>query len=446
VPAPPTGAAAIIERTDKTMNGKTFTCAIALTLASTLHLAAQQPAAPAPGRRGGGPPGGGAETGLNTRSPNAPDQKPAVAGQTRAPEQKLNVAFDVVTVTEGLANPWGLAFLPDGRMLVTEKPGRLRIVSADGKTLSEPVAGLPAVDARGQGGLLDVALDPAFQKNQLVYWSYAEPAEGQGMNNTAVARGRLVDGPAPRVENVQVIFHQAPSLGSAAHFGGRLVFGRDGMLFITMGDRSATPGRMQAQQMDSLIGKIARVNPDGSVPKDNPFVGKAGVRPEIWSYGHRNVQAAALHPTTGELWEVEHGTRGGDEVNVAKKGKDYGWPTIAYGIEYQGGPITGGIQQQAGMEQPVYYWDPNIAPSGMVFYTGKLFPAWQNSLFIGGLGSTNLVRLSVNGEQVVGEERLLQDLQPTRERIRDVRQGPDGALYLLTDSAKGRILKLVPKQ
>ena len=382
---------------------------------------------------------------MNTRPPNAPDQKPAFAGQTRAPEQKLNVAFDVVTVTEGLTNPWGLAFLPDGRMLVTEKPGRLRIVSADGRQLSEPVAGLPAVDARGQGGLLDVALDPAFQKNQIVYWSYAEPGASQGMNNTAVAKGRLVDGAAPRVENVQVIFHQAPSLNSGAHFGGRLVFGRDGTLFVTMGDRSATPGRMQAQQMDSLIGKIARINTDGSVPADNPFVGKAGVRPEIWSFGHRNVQAAALHPATGELWEVEHGTRGGDEVNVAKKGRDYGWPTIAYGIEYQGGPILGGIQQQAGMEQPVYYWDPNIAPSGMIFYTGTLFPAWQNSLFVGGLGSTNLVRLSVQGERVVGEERLLQDLQPTRERIRDVRQGPDGAVYLLTDNAKGRILKLVPK-
>jgi glucose/arabinose dehydrogenase len=330
-------------------------------------------------------------------------------------------------------------------MLVTEKPGRLRVVSADGKMLSEPVAGLPAVDARGQGGLLDVALDPAFQKNQVIYWSYAEPAEGQGMNNTAVARGRLVDGPAPRVENVQVIFHQAPSLSSAAHFGGRLVFGRDGTLFITMGDRSATPGRMQAQQMNSLIGKIARVNPDGSVPKDNPFVGKEGVRPEIWSFGHRNVQAAALHPATGELWEVEHGTRGGDEVNIARKGKDYGWPTIAYGIEYQGGQITGGIQRQDGMEQPRYYWDPNIAPSGMIFYTGKLFPAWQNSMFIGGLGSTNLVRLSLKGDQIVGEERLLQDLQPSRDRYRDVRQGPDGAIYLLTDNAKGRILKLVPK-
>jgi glucose/arabinose dehydrogenase len=202
---------------------------------------------------------------------------------------------------------------------------------------------------------------------------------------------------------------------------------------------------MQAQRLDGLLGKIVRLNSDGSVPPDNPFVGREGVRPEIWSYGHRNVQAAALHPGTGELWEVEHGARGGDELNVARKGQDYGWPTIAYGIEYQGGPITGGIQQQAGMEQPRYYWDPVIAPSGMVFYTGNLFPAWRNSLFIGGLGSMNLVRLTLNGENVAGEERLLQDLQPQRERIRDVRQGPDGALYVVTDSARGRILKLVPK-
>jgi glucose/arabinose dehydrogenase len=381
---------------------------------------------------------------MNTRPPNAPDQKSAFAGQTRAPEQKLNVAFDVVTVTEGLVNPWGMAFLPDGKMLITERPGRLRVVGADGKQVSEPVAGLPMVDTRGQGGLLDVALDPNFRANQLIYWSYAEP--GEGVNNTAVARGRFVDGAAPKVENVQVIFHQAPSLNSQLHFGGRLNFGRDGTLFVTLGDRSITEGRMQAQRMDGLLGKIVRINADGSIPKDNPFVGKAGVRPEIWSFGHRNVQSATIHPTTGELWEVEHGTRGGDEVNVARKGKDYGWPTIAYGIEYQGGPITGGIQQQAGMEQPVYYWDPNIAPSGMVFYSGSLFPAWRNSLFIGGLGSTNLVRLSVEGDKVTGEERLLQDLQPTRERIRDVRQGPDGALYLLADSPKGRLLKLVPKR
>lgn len=382
--------------------------------------------------------------GVESRPPNAPNQKPAVPGQTRAPERKSGVAFDVVTVAKGLDHPWGLAFLPDGRMLVTERPGRLRIVTPDG-TLSPPVDGLPPVDARNQGGLLGLALDPAFASNQLIYWSYSEPREG-GVNNTAVARGRLVDGAAPRLENVQVIFHQEPSLNSTLHYGGRLVFGRDGTLFVTLGERSITEGRMQAQRLDGLLGKIVRINADGTVPKDNPFVGRDGVRPEIWSLGHRNVQAATLHPATGELWEVEHGTRGGDEINIARKGKDYGWPTIAYGIEYAGGPITGGITAKEGMEQPLYYWDPVIAPSGMTFYTGSLFPAWKNNLFIGGLGSTNLVRLTIQGEHVVDEERLLTDLQPNRERIRDVVQGPDGALYLLTDNTEGRVLKIAPKR
>ncbi len=377
--------------------------------------------------------------GADPRPPNAPTQKPAVPGQTRAPEKKLGVAFKVATVLEGLQNPWGLAFLPDGRMLVTERSGRLRIVTADGAQ-SEPVAGLPIVDARNQGGLLDVSLDPAFAKNGLIYWSYSEPREA-GANNTAVARGKLVDGPKPRVDDVQVIFHQTPSLGSTLHFGSRLVWGRDGTLFITLGERSITEGRMQSQRMDGLLGKIARINADGSIPKDNPFVGKAGVPPAMWSLGHRNSQAAALHPTTGELWEVEHGTRGGDEINIARKGKDYGWPTIAYGIEYRGGTITGGIQQQTGMEQPVYYWDPIIGPSGMAFYTANLFPAWKGSLFIGGHGSRDLVRVSLDGDTVTGEERLLVDLKAS---IRDVRQGPDGALYLLTDGNAGALLKLVP--
>jgi glucose/arabinose dehydrogenase len=385
----------------------------------------------------------GAQTPVDTRPPNGADQKPAFAGQTDAPEKKSNVAFDVVTVAQGLENPWGVAFLPNGKMLVTERPGRLRVVSADGK-LSEPVAGLPPVDARGQGGLLDVALDPGFASNGLIYWTYAEP--GDGVNNTAAARGKLVDGEAPRVEDVKVIYSQRPSMNSRQHFGSRLVFSREGMLYITQGDRSITEGRMQAQRLDGLLGKIVRINPDGTVPKDNPFVGRDGARPEIWSLGHRNIQAAALHPTTGELWEVEHGTRGGDEINIARKGKDYGWPTIAYGIEYRGAPITGNITAQAGMEQPIYYWDPVIAPSGMAFYTGSLFPAWKGNLFIGGHGTKDLVRLELNGEKVVGEERLLTDLQPQREAIRDVRQGPDGAIYLLTDSKEGRLVKLVPKR
>ncbi len=399
--------------------------ATALLVAGASQLSAQPPA------------------GVDPRPPNAANQQPAFAGQTRAPESKKNVAFDVVTVAEGLVSPWGMTFLPDGRMLVTEKPGRLRIVSKDGQ-LSPEITGVPPVDSRNQGGLLDVSLHPQFAQNQLVYWSFSEPHDDR-TTNTAVARGKLVDGAQPRLENVQVIYHQKPNFNSTMHYGGRLVWNRDGTLFVTQGERSVTPGRMQAQNLDSGLGKIVRINEDGTIPKDNPFVGKDGALPEIWSIGHRNVQAATLNPSTGELWEVEHGTRGGDEINVAEKGKDYGWPTIAYGIEYQGGPITGGITQKEGMEQPLYYWDPVIAPSGMVFYTGDLFPAWKGSLFIGGLASQNLVRLDVNGKRITGEERLLRDLDP-RERIRDVRQGPDGALYLLTDNAKGRMLKLVPRK
>ncbi len=379
--------------------------------------------------------------GQAVEQPNAPHQKPAFAGQTRAPEQKLNVAFDRVTVAEGLNTPWGLAFLPDGQMLVTERPGRLRIVSRGGK-LSSPVAGLPKVDARSQGGLLGLAVDPKYPENQLIYWSYSE-LQDDGTNNTAVARGKLVNGAEPRVDNVQVIFHQTPSLKSTLHFGSRLVFWRGGTLFVTLGDRSIEEGRMQAQRLDGLLGKVVRIHADGSIPGDNPFAGKPAARPEIWSYGHRNIQGAALNPATGELWTIEHGTRGGDELNIARKGRDYGWPTIAYGIEYGGGAITGDITAKMGMEQPRYYWDPVIAPGGMTFYTGSLFPAWRQSVFIGGLGSTHLVRLSLDGERVTGEERLLADLG---ERIRDVVQGPDGALYILTDSRRGQILKLVPKR
>lgn len=388
-------------------------------------------AAAAAGQQAGAP--------VDPRPANDPNQKPAFAGQTKAPERKSNVAFEVVQIAEGLENPWGVAFLPGGNMLVTERPGRLRVVAADGK-LSEPVTGLPDIVAGGQGGLLDVVLDPDFGTNNTIYWCFSQPKEGA--NNTAVARGRFVDGSAPRVDDVKTVYEQAPSLNSRLHFGCRLVFRRDGTLFIAQGDRSITEGRMQSQNMDSLIGKVVRINRDGSIPKDNPFVGKDGVRPEIWSIGHRNIQAAALHPTTGELWEVEHGTRGGDELNIVERGKDYGWPTIAYGIEYRGGQITGGIQQKEGMEQPIYYWDPVIGPSGMAFYTGDLFPAWKGNLFVGGHATNDLVRLELKDDRVVGEERLLTD---RKERLRDVRQGPDGAIYILTDATNGRLLKMVPK-
>ena len=288
-----------------------------------------------------------------------------------------------------------------------------------------------------------MALDPDFASNSLVYFSYSEPQSG-GRNNTAVARGRLVRDGDLRLESVQRIYHQEPSLKSTGHFGSRLAFAPDGMLFVTQGDRQIAEGRALAQRPDALQGKIVRIRPDGSVPADNPFVGLPGHRAEVWSTGHRNVQAAAFHPGTGELWEIEHGTHGGDELNIARKGKNYGWPVIAYGIEYRGGPIGEGLTAREGLEQPAYYWDPNIAPSGALFYTGALFPAWKGNLLVGGLGSMSLVRLVIDGERVVGEERLLRDMKPSPERIRDVRQGPEGAIYLLTDSPQGRVLKLVP--
>jgi glucose/arabinose dehydrogenase len=381
--------------------------------------------------------------GVDPRPANGASQRPAFAGQTDATERQLNVNFDVVTVVDGINTGWSLAFLPNGKMLVTERGGNLLVIGSDGSK-SPPVTGLPAVDARGQGGLLDVALDPDFATNSVIYWSFAEPQEG-GANNTAVARGRFVDGAAPRVEDVQVIYHQVPSLASRAHFGSRLVFAGDKTLYVTQGDRSSMEGRMQSQNIDGLIGKFVRLNRDGSIPADNPFVGRQGTRPEMWSIGHRNAQGAALHPTTGELWAVEHGARGGDELNIARKGRDYGWPTIAYGIEYQGAPIPGDITAKDGMEQPIYYWDPVIGPSGMTFYTADLVPAWKGSLFVGGHATYDLVRLSLDGDRVVGEERLLKDLQP-RPRVRDVRQGPEGALYVLTDSTSGKLLKLVPRR
>jgi len=389
----------------------------------------------------GGVEGQAAATGgapLETKAANAPGQKPAFEGQTRAPAVNSGVAYQVETVAEGLNKPWGLAFLPDGRLLISEKSsGQLRILGTDG-ALSPPVAGLPAVDGRGQGGLLGLAVDPKFAQNGLIYWSYTEPQAG-GANNTAVARGRLTDG---KVENVQVIFHQTPSMASTLHYGGRLVFAQDGTLFVTTGERSILPGRVQAQQLDGTLGKVVRINADGSIPKDNPFVGQAGAKPEIFSIGHRNILGAALHPRTGDLWEVEHGARGGDELNVVRKGRDYGWPTITYGVEYAGGPVGAGITHKAGMEQPIYYWDPVIAPGGMAFYEAGLVPAWKGSLFVAGMRPMYLARLTLDGEKVVGEERLLTEVG---ERLRDVIVGPDGALYVATDNDKGRVLRVAPK-
>jgi glucose/arabinose dehydrogenase len=338
----------------------------------------------------------------------------------------------VVTVAQGLIRPWGLDWLPDGRMLVTERPGRLRIVSSDG-VVSSPVRGLPDVDDGGQGGLLDVLVDPDFAENRVIYFSYSEP--GSGGSGTAVARAVLRD---DGLEETKVIFRQFPKVDSRLHFGSRLALAADGTLFVTVGERGQ---RQLAQDPGVNRGQVVRIHTDGSIPDDNPFVGRTGHRPEIWSYGHRNPQGAAIHPETGALWIHEHGARGGDEVNIPKRGGNHGWPVIAYGTHYSGARI--GIGTSApGMEQPIHYWDPSIAPSGMTFYTGDVFENWRGSLLVGALKFRLLARLTLKGTRVVGQETLIAEIG---ERIRDVRQGPDGYVYLLTDSRAGRVLRLEPE-
>jgi aldose sugar dehydrogenase len=337
-----------------------------------------------------------------------------------------------VVVAKGLEHPWGLAFLPDGRMLVTERQGRLRIVEADGR-LNPPLSGVPPVAAGGQGGLLDVALHPRFADNRLVYWSYAEA--GDGGAGTAVARGRL-DG--NRLADVQVVFRQQPKVGGGNHFGSRLVFGRDGRLFVTLGERSIR--RSDAQDLSNHLGKIVRLEDDGRVPQDNPFVARSGAQAEIWSYGHRNVQGAALHPVTGALWAHEHGPQGGDELNVVEAGRNHGWPVITYGRNYGIGTRIGEGTERADVVPPLHHWAPtSIAPSGMAFLTSERYPGWKGDLFIGALRGQHLVRLELDGRKVLREERLLTDFA---QRIRDVRQGPDGWLYVLTDSPDGQIVRL----
>jgi glucose/arabinose dehydrogenase len=342
----------------------------------------------------------------------------------------------VETVVSGLSNPWGLAFLPDGRMLVTERPGRMRIATRDG-TLSAPIAGVPKVLAQNQGGLLDVIIDRDFAKNSTIYFCYADPADGGGAQ-TALARATLDASNPPKLTNVKRIFRQDGPPSNGLHFGCRIVQARDGNLFLTTGDHYGP--RDLAQTLDNHLGKVIRIAPDGSVPKDNPFVGRPGAKPEIWSYGHRNSQGATLHPVTGKLWMHEHGPQGGDELNIPEAGRNYGWPVIGYGVNYGGAKIHEGTHK-AGMEQPIRQWTPVIAPSGLTIYTGGLFPQWKGNAFIGGLRSATLVRLELDGEKVTGEERMLRQLN---ERIRDVRTGPDGALYLLTDNAAGRILRIAP--
>lgn len=339
-------------------------------------------------------------------------------------------AFRVTTVADGLSHPWGMAFLPDGRLLITERPGRVRVIR-DGVLQSTPVGGLPDIAVAGQGGLLDIALHPDFSDNRWVYLSYA--ASGPGGYGTEVARGRFR---GDRLEDLEVIFRALPKESGGRHFGSRLVFDHDGYLYITLGDRGHRPN---GQDLSTHTGSIVRVHDDGSVPADNPFTGRE--RPEIFTYGNRNVQGAALHPETGVLWAHEHGPQGGDELNIIESGKNYGWPVITYGANYGTGTKIGEGTHKTGMEQPLWYWDPSIAPSGMTFYTGDEFPRWRNNIFVGALAFELLARLEVDDGRIVKEERLLEG---EYGRIRAVEQGPDGYLYLLTDERNGRVLRIEP--
>jgi glucose/arabinose dehydrogenase len=393
-------------------------------------------------------------TPLETATANAPEQAQAFPGQTRGCSVRSASAFEVTVVATGLDRPWAVEPLADGSFLITEKTGRMRIVSPKGQ-VGEPIAGLlpvgeggvsavssmgglPPITAQGQGGLLDVALSPDFAKDRTIYWSFSEQREGG--SGTSVATG-VLSADRKRLDGVRVIFRALPTYNNGLHFGSRLAFGPDRKLYITLGDRfDKTTTRPQAQQLTSHLGKIIRINPDGSVPADNPFAGQKDALPEIWSVGHRNLQSSTFDDQ-GRLWTIEHGAKGGDELNLIEKGKNYGWPIISYGEEYSGEPIPGNITARAGLEQPVYYWDPVIAPSGAQYYTGNAFPEWRGSIFIGGLASQRLVRVVIKNNKVVGEEHLLTD---KGKRIRDVRQGPDGALYVVTDDSNGELLKIAP--
>ncbi len=387
-------------------------------------------------------------------APNAPEQNPAFAGQTRACAAMTTAPIVVTVLAKGLTNPWAVEPLPDGRFLVTEKPGRMRIVSATGE-IGEPIegltsvadggpsaesrqGGLPPITAARQGGLLDVELSPNFEKDRTIFWSFSEQREGGA--GTSVARGVLSpDG--RKLSDVRVIFRAMPTYNNGMHFGSRLAFAPDGKLFITLGDRfDRERMRPQAQHLDSHNGKVVRINPDGTVPTDNPFAGREGAYGDIWTIGHRNIQSATFDDQ-GRFWIVEHGARGGDELNLVEQGKNYGWPLITYGEEYSGEAIAGGATAREGLEQPVYYWDPVIAPSGMEFYTGAAFPEWKGNIFVGGLVSQRLVRLVLKDGRVAGEEHLLSD---RGQRIRDVRQGPDGFLYVVTDQANGELWRIAP--
>jgi len=375
---------------------------------------------------------------VETKEPNTAEYKPAFESQTRAPGARTETELDVKVLSDSLVNPWGIVSLPDGRLLITENAGNMRIVTNTG-VLSEPITGLPKVNAEGQGGLLGVNIDPDFTNNRVVYWSFSEDQPGGTL--TAVAKGRLALD-EKKIENVKIIYKALPAFKSTLHYGSRIVFDKDGNLFVSTGERSDIQSRPQAQQLNSALGKIVRITKDGKPAPGNPFAGRPDVKPEIYSYGHRNVQGLAVHPVTGDLWNGEFGPRGGDEINLVRPGKNYGWPVITYGIEYNGRKIGDSITKKAGMEQPVYYWDPVISPSGMIFYNADLIPEWKNNLLMSCLSGMHIVRLVIKNDKVVGEERLLSGEQ---QRFRDITVGKDGALYAVCDGEKGRLYRIGKK-
>jgi aldose sugar dehydrogenase len=372
---------------------------------------------------------------VETRKPNS-DYKPAFAGQTRIGSVKTTTPYTVTILTHSLKRPWGIGMLPDGRLLVTEKGGGMRIVTLKGE-VSDAITGFPEVNPSGQGGMLDVAVDPDFKKNRMLYWTFSERTpEG---NLTAVAKGNLSDD-EKQVQNVSVVYRAMPAYNGNLHYGGRLLIDKEGNLVISTGERSDLATRPQAQQLNSALGKIIRVTKDGQPAPGNPFIGKENVRPELYSYGHRNVQGLAFHPQTGDLWESEMGPRGGDEINRIQPGHNYGWPVIGYGLEYSGQKVGEGITLKDGMEQPVYYWDPVLSPSGITFYSGDQIPEWKNNLFVAGLNSNHIARLVIQNNSVTGEERLLAN---EGQRFRDVAEGKDAALYAVTD--EGRLYRIARK-
>ena len=372
---------------------------------------------------------------VETRKPNT-NYKPAFAGQTRIGSVKTETPYEATVLTSDLDKPWGIVQLPDGRFLVTQKEGTMRIVAADGKP-GEPITGLPPVNSRGQGGLLGLTLDPAFGNNRMVYWVFSGNVQGGTL--TSVAKGKL-SADDKKIENTTVIYRATPAYDGTLHYGGRILFDKQGNLVVSTGERSDKETRPQAQWLNSGLGKVLRITTDGKPANGNPFAGKSNTRPEIYSYGHRNVQGLAWHPQTGDLWEGEFGPRGGDEINLIHPGKNYGWPIITYGIEYGGEEVPGGITQKEGLEQPVYYWDPVVSPSGMTFYNGDAMPEWKNNLFVAALNLPHLIRLVIENNKVTGEERLL---VKEGQRFRDVTVGKDGALYAVTDG--GRLYRIGKK-